>query len=195
MIASFMPFMPVLFRHEGGYANDPRDPGGETNYGISKRSYPAENIKGMTRARAEAIYKRDFWAKIGGDSLPAGVDVAVFDAAVNSGPRRAAEWLQEVVGVKRDGIIGPDTIRATKAANPRDVIERFSDRRLKFMKSSKDKNGRPLWPTYGKGWQRRVDDVRAVALGMVTDNRVVAVVDTPSVLSRLIDLIMGIFRK
>lgn len=196
MIYNFLPFAPVLFAHEGGYANDPRDPGGETNFGISKRSYPAENIRAMTKERAQSIYKRDYWDKIKGDQLPSGVDVVVFDAAVNSGVSRASKWLQEIVGVKQDGVIGPDTIKAVMARDPLVVIDRYSDRRLAFMKSAKDKSGKLLWPTYGRGWERRVVAVENHAK-TVMEKGVVSASPKPSrsLLSIILELIKGVFRK
>ena len=88
MKANFEQCLAHVLRSEGGYVNDPNDPGGETNMGISKRAYPHENIKGMTRARAATIYRRDYWDAVQGDSLPAGLDLVAFDPAVNSVARR-----------------------------------------------------------------------------------------------------------
>jgi lysozyme family protein len=92
---NFIPALAFVFRWEGGYVDDPRDPGGETKYGISKRSYPDVDIKNLTREKAAEIYKRDYWAKVGGDSLPFPFDVLAFDSAVNCGPGRALKWLGE----------------------------------------------------------------------------------------------------
>lgn len=149
-----------LLAHEGGYVNDKRDPGGETNMGISRRAYPKENIKGMTRARAEAIYKRDYWDACRCDELPGGVDYVVFDAAVHSGPSRSAKWLQQAVGVTADGKIGAITLTATAKNYPPAVIERAIGFRLAFVKRL------PLWATHGNGFARRLEEVRTVALGM-----------------------------
>ena len=150
-----------ILRHEGGYINDPHDPGGETNMGISKRSYPLEDIKNMTRERAAAIYRRDFWNAIRGDELPAGVDLAAFDAAVNSGPSRAAKWLQRAVAVKADGVVGPNTLAAVQKADPARTINRMLDDRLAWL------HGLPTWERYRIGWSRRIGEVRAVGLDMV----------------------------
>lgn len=152
--------MAEVFRHEGGYANDPHDPGGETNMGISKRSYPNENIKGMTRDRAKAIYRRDFWNAVSGDSLPAGLDLVAFDPAVNSGVSRGAKWLQQALGVKADGKIGPNTIATAKAAKAEAVIDRACDLRLAWLRTL------PTWSRYGKGWTSRVESIRDVATAM-----------------------------
>ena len=97
-MADFNKAIPIILAHEGGWVDDPADPGGETNMGISKRSYPKENIRGMTRERAAQIYRKDFWDKLKCDDLPAGLDLVAFDAGVNSGPARGAKWLQQAVG-------------------------------------------------------------------------------------------------
>ncbi|UFM63632.1 glycoside hydrolase family 108 protein [Paracoccus sp. MA] len=149
-----------VLRHEGGYVNDPHDPGGETNMGISKRSYPQEDIKGMTRARAAEIYRRDYWNPVRGDDLPAGMDLVAFDAAVNSGVSRGAKWLQTALGVSADGKIGPQTIAAAKEAHPEAVIDRAVSARLAWLRTLK------TWSRFGKGWTSRVESVREVATAM-----------------------------
>ena len=149
-----------VLQHEGGYVKDPHDPGGETNMGISKRSYPRENIKAMTRARAAAIYRRDFWDAVAGDDLPAGLDLVAFDAAVNSGPSRGAKWLQTALGVAADGKIGPATIAAARKAHPEAVIDRATSARLAWLRTL------PTWGRFGKGWARRVDSIHDEASAM-----------------------------
>lgn len=145
---------------EGGYVNHPSDPGGETNMGISKRSYPRENIKGMTRDRAAQIYRSDFWAPVRGDDLPAGLDLVAFDPAVNSGVSRGAKWLQQALGVTADGKIGAQTIAAARTANAEAVIDRACDLRLAWLRTL------PTWKTFGKGWDRRIESVRETATAM-----------------------------
>lgn len=164
MKANFERCLSFVLKHEGGYVNDPQDPGGETNMGISKRSYPSENMKGMTRARAGLIYRRDYWDAVRGDELPAGLDLVAFDAAVNSGVSRGAKWLQEAVGVPADGKVGPQTLAAANAAHPEAVIDRACGLRLAFLRKL------PTWGRYGKGWGRRVEDVRATAITMATQS-------------------------
>jgi lysozyme family protein len=149
-----------VLKHEGGYVNHPRDPGGETNLGISRRSYPKEDIKGMTRERAAFLYRRDFWNAVRGDDLPAGLDLVAFDAAVNSGVSRGAKWLQQALGVEVDGKIGPATIEAAKKADAQATVNRALDIRLAFLRRL------ATWPTFGKGWGRRVEAVRSAALDM-----------------------------
>lgn len=160
MKANFDRCMTEVFKHEGGYVNHPSDPGGETNMGISKRSYPKEDIRGMTRERASQIYRRDFWAKIKGDDLPAGLDMVAFDAAVNSGPSRGAKWLQQALGVPADGKIGPVTINAARQQYAPAAIQRAIGFRMAFLK------GLPTWSKFGKGWAKRLQAVEAAALDM-----------------------------
>lgn len=140
----------LVIGHEGGYVNHPDDPGGETKYGISKRSYPKEDIANLTLERARAIYREDFWEACGCDRLPHPVDFQVFDAAVNSGCRRASEWLQQAVSAKQDGKIGPETLAAVRGMNPYAVSAAFLGRRLAFMTRLS------TWPSFGRGWARRI---------------------------------------
>jgi lysozyme family protein len=163
MKANFEACMAEVFKHEGGYVNDPHDPGGETNMGISKRSYPKENIRGMTRERAAQIYRKDFWDKLKCDDLPAGLDLVAFDAGVNSGPARGAKWLQQAVGVDADGKIGPQTIAAAQTTYGPAAVQRAIGFRLAFMMAAKAPGGKRLWDDFGKGWQRRCDEVQALA--------------------------------
>jgi lysozyme family protein len=135
---------------EGGYVNDPRDPGGETKFGISKRSYPDEDIAGMTLNRAKDIYRRDFWEVARLDVMPEDVRFAVFDLAVNSGVVPAITMLQRAVGVNDDGILGPRTLAAVNATPASRVIARLCAERLRLMTDLK------TFDTYGRGWTRRV---------------------------------------
>lgn len=138
--------------HEGGYVNDSRDPGLETKYGISKRAYPDEDIAGLTLERAKQIYRRDYWDAVRADDMPDAVRFDLFDAAVNSGVRQAAKWLQRAAGAKDDGIIGPKTILAVRMADPHKLAARFNGHRLRFLTDLK------TWQTFSKGWARRIAD-------------------------------------
>lgn len=160
MKSNFDACMKIIFAHEGGYVNHPRDPGGETNMGITKRSYPKEDIRGMTKVRAAQIYRRDFWDAVRGDDLPAGLDLVAFDAAVNSGVSRGAKWVQSAVGAKMDGKIGPATIAAALAMDRADSVRRACAARMAFLRSLK------TWDAFGKGWARRVSETEAAALEM-----------------------------
>jgi lysozyme family protein len=140
----------ALIGNEGGYVNDPRDPGGETNWGISKRSYPLLDIKALTQADAKVIYKRDYWDRAQCDRLPQGVAFEVFDAAVNSGIGQAIRFLQRAAGVADDGQVGPMTLAAVGRLEPETVQARINGHRLEFMTRL------TTWPVFGAGWARRV---------------------------------------
>lgn len=141
-----------LIAHEGGYVNDPRDPGGETNWGISKRSYPNLDIKALTREQAKSIYKRDYWDRAGANQYDPELGFAVFDAAVNSGIGNAVRFLQRAVGVADDGNIGPITVAAVKSRSTAKVLLGFYGERLEFMTKLS------VWDRFGKGWARRIAD-------------------------------------
>lgn len=138
-----------LLGHEGGYENDPRDPGGETNWGISKRAYPTVDIKALTQDGAKAIYRRDYWAPAHADELPDTVRFDVFDAAVNHGVSQSAKWLQRACGANPDGVIGAATVAAARAAGSQ-LAAHFNGYRLQFYTDSGN------WAVFGKGWARRV---------------------------------------
>jgi lysozyme family protein len=139
-----------LIGHEGSYVNDSNDPGGETKWGISKRSYPHLNIATLTRDEARSIYRRDFWGRIHGDEMYDGLAFQVFDFAVNSGIETAVRYLQRSVGAADDGIWGDESQRATAAITESDAIMRLNGERLDFMTRLKN------WPFHGKGWARRI---------------------------------------
>lgn len=151
-----------LLLHEGEFTNDPRDAGnwtggkrGEgrlrgTKYGISAAAYPEEDIAAVTIVRARELYRRDYWGKAGCDALPALVRFHVFDAAVNSGPRKAIEWLQAAVHETVDGIIGPRTLQAVQSTPELRIVARINGYRLDHMTQAWN------WPTYSRGWVARV---------------------------------------
>lgn len=140
----------AVIGHEGGYVNNPKDPGGETKYGISKRAYPTLNIAALTLEQAKAIYHRDYWQAVGCDDVPEAVRFDLFDAAVNSGVKQAVEWLQQACGAVADGSLGPKTKAAASAMNGYDLRARFTGHRLQFMTDL------ATWRTFGKGWARRL---------------------------------------
>lgn len=139
-----------VLSHEGGYVNDPRDPGGETQWGISKRSYPTLNIRALTREEAKAIYRRDFWERVRGDELPEAMAFQALDAAVNHGIGNAVRWLQRAAGVADDGVVGAITLRALRNADPDDLVLAFNAERLEFYAKLSD------FSAFGRGWIRRV---------------------------------------
>lgn len=170
MKSNFKKSLSLVLAHEGGFVNHPKDPGGATNKGITIATYRAHvkkngtvnDLKNITDAQVEKVYREEYWNKIKGDQLPSGVDYAVFDFAVNSGPARAAQYLQSVVGVKQDKIIGPATIAAVNKMQPAKVIADLCAKRLAFLKALS------TWPTFGKGWGRRVDGVEHEAFIMAS---------------------------
>jgi lysozyme family protein len=139
-----------LIGHEGGYVNNSADPGGETKFGISRRSYPLEDIRNMTLERAKAIYLRDYWGPAGCDAVPDGVKFDLFDTAVNSGTTTAIRLLQGAAGVTQDGIVGPLTLQALSSMPVPRLVARFNGFRLAFMAAT------PQWDTFGRGWARRI---------------------------------------
>jgi lysozyme family protein len=139
-----------LMGNEGGYTPGVGDPGGETNWGISKRSYPDVDIKALTRDQAKAIYLRDFWNRIHADDLADGVAFQAFDFAVNSGIETSVRKLQRAIGVADDGHWGPHTQAAAAAMSETDTIMRLNAERLDFM------TGLSNWSVAGRGWARRI---------------------------------------
>lgn len=137
-----------LLGHESGYVDNPNDPGGETNWGISKRAYPHVGIKNLTKERAKEIYMKDFWQPLA-EAHPA-VRYQAFDFAVNSGIQTATRKLQQAVGVADDGHWGPRSAAALLAADLNDTLMKYAALRLLFMT---DLNN---WERAGKGWARRI---------------------------------------
>jgi len=135
---------------EGGYVNDPHDPGGETKYGISRRSYPGEMIRTITLAHAKEIYLRDYWGPTGCESVPDAIKFDLFDMAVNSGVGTAIKTLQRTVGVDDDGNLGPVTLQAVVSMPALRFVARFNGARLQFMSAL------PTWPSFGRGWANRI---------------------------------------
>ena len=147
---SFQEAYVKLLEHEGGYNFNPNDPGGETNWGISKRAYPAVNIAKLTMNEAGEIYKRDYWDKLHCDSLGEKLAFQLFDAALNSGINQATKWLQRSINVEVDGVFGKNTLAASKLYDESTVVSRFNGHRLAFMCDLK------TFDVFGRGWARRI---------------------------------------
>lgn len=150
---------------EGGYVNDPDDPGGETKFGISKRAYPYVDIKALTREQAAAIYRRDYWTAVGLDSVADtdGSDrplfaIAVFDTAVNLGPLRAKKIAQQAAGTTPDGIWGPLTRKAFRERSDELLVEMLCFYRRQAYRDIVER--RPASGKFLKGWMRRVDELQ-----------------------------------
>lgn len=137
-----------LLGHEGGYVNDPTDPGGETKWGISKRSYPHTDIKNLTKEQAAIIYYNDFWAPLG--DADSAIKFQLFDFAVNSGIQTAVRKLQVVIGVADDGHWGPRSKAVLATLEASDVLLLLNAARLEYMTKLS------TWPDFGKGWARRI---------------------------------------
>lgn len=146
----FDDYIERVLSHEGGYVNDARDPGGETKFGIAKRSYPSVDIKGLTRDAAKAIYKRDFWDRVKADTLPRQFAFQALDAAVNHGIGNAVRWMQRAVGAADDGVIGPVTLGKVQRFDPADLVLLFNAERLEFYAKLQN------FDAFGRGWTRRV---------------------------------------
>jgi lysozyme family protein len=143
----------LVLGYEGGYVNDPSDPGGETNMGICKRDYPELNIKNITRDQATVIYKSKYWDVCKCDLLPSALAICVFDSAVNQGTGTSVRLLQEALGVTIDGNVGPVTLAATEQKDIKRLVRDFTGCRI--LRYTKTKN----WDIYGKGWIKRAIDV------------------------------------
>lgn len=140
----------IVVGHEGGYVNNPADPGGETKWGISARSYPALHIASLTIEDARAIYLRDYWTRCRCDDLAGPLALIVFDAAVNNGVAQASRWLQIAVGVVPDGVVGPATIARALARNEVAAAADVHSRRILMMAAL------PTWQKFGAGWAKRL---------------------------------------
>jgi lysozyme family protein len=140
----------IVIGHEGGYSHNAADPGGETKYGISKRSYPSVNIGALTLDQAKAIYLTDYWNKAGCDLCDPGLALIVFDAAVNNGVGQAVRWLQGALGVAADGVIGPATRQAIRQADAQKTLVELHASRINMMANL------ATWKTFGRGWSRRL---------------------------------------
>jgi lysozyme family protein len=168
MIDNFEQCLALVLKSEGGFVNNPKDPGGMTNLGVTKKvweewvGHPVDEaaMRALGPQDVAPLYKKNYWDKIKGDDLPNGVDYACFDLAVNSGVGRAAKVLQQALGVSADGAIGPATMDALESANPRQIATSICEIRLAFLQAL------PTWGTFGKGWGRRVAEVEQTSFSM-----------------------------
>ncbi len=152
----------LILKHEGGYVNNPNDTGGETNFGISKRAYPDLNIAELSVETAQEIYKRDFWDKVKGDKLPEGLDLMVFDFAVNAGVSRASKVLQKILGAKQDGIIGSKTLNLLKTqGDTLGLITEYYRLRQAYYESIDS------FQHFGHGWTRRNNETLKESLSWI----------------------------
>jgi len=158
----------LVIVNEGGYVDNPADPGGATNWGCTKAVWEQyighevskKDIRNLTKEDVKPLYKRNYWDAIHGDALPSGLDYCLFDCAINSGVGRATKFIQEIVGVFADGAIGNNTVTAINQMNTVTMINEFSDKRQAFLETLK------TFPVFGKGWTKRVTEVRIKSLEM-----------------------------
>ena len=169
MISNWDNAFKLMLKSEGGYVNNPADPGGMTNLVVTKatwenwvgRESDEAEMRGLTPEKVEPLYKKKYFDAVRGDELPAGLDYLMFDFAVNAGAGRAIKTLQTAVGVTPDGGFGPITMAAVKSVNPVELIERFSQAKEDFYRSL------TTFSTFGTGWLNRVADVKQHATSMV----------------------------
>ena len=170
MLSNWQKSFELMLKSEGGYVNNPADPGGMTNLGVTKstwenwvgRESDEAEMRGLTPEKVEPLYKKKYFDAVRGDELPMGLDYLMFDFAVNAGAGRAIKTLQTAVGVTPDGGFGPMTMAAVLAVDPVELIERFSQAKKDFYRSL------TTFSTFGKGWLNRVADVKQHATSMVT---------------------------
>lgn len=168
MKENFQKALDAVLHHEGGFSNHKDDPGGMTNLGCTKKvweewvGHPVDEktMRALTPADVAPLYKKKYWDAVRADDLPDGVDYIVFDTAINSGPGRAVKFLQGCVGADMDGALGPKTLAAVMATDPKKLVEDYAKRRLSFLQDL------PTWSTFGKGWSRRVAEVENTASTM-----------------------------
>lgn len=159
----------LLLKSEGGFVNNSKDPGGMTNLGVTKvtweeyTKHPTTEavMRSLTPELVAPLYKRRYWNGSNCDSLPSGLDYAVFDFAVNAGPGRAIKTLQEALGCLVDGYIGSKTLQQINATDPRTLIDKFSKAKEDFYKTLK------TFDTFGKGWLNRIAEVKTNATNMI----------------------------
>lgn len=149
--------LPLILRYEGGYVDHPSDPGGETKYGISKRSYPDLDIQHLTIEDAGEIYYRDYWQVCRCDDLPRALALSVFDSAVNQGTHAAIKLLQDAVAVDTDGILGSVTLEAARHGTLGNHLASFTTARI--LRYTNTRN----FDVFGRGWVARAIHVYGVS--------------------------------
>jgi len=173
MKGNFSACLEVVLHHEGGWSDHKDDPGGATMKGITLTTYsnflgrPAtkDELRNIPDEHVETIYRRHYWDRVAGDGLPDGLDLSVFDMAVNAGVSRAGRMLQEIVGSQIDKSIGKKTLAAVAEQDTLSLIRQYSEERRRFYKSLK------TFPVFGRGWLRLVNEVEAKAKEMQDDVR------------------------
>ena len=169
-MSNFSECLKLVLHHEGGYVNHPKDPGGETNMGVTKRVYEefggTKDMKDLEFEDVMPIYKKNYWDRVKADDLPAGLDLCVFDFGVNAGTGRAAKYLQSLVGATADGAIGPNTLKTVEVyvqiEGIEATIEAYQKNRQGYYEKLK------TFETFGRGWTRRNSETTEAALKMIS---------------------------
>jgi lysozyme family protein len=167
MQSNFKECLDLVLKSEGGWVNNPSDPGGETNLGVTKSvweeyvGHPVTTMKNLTPADVAPMYEQKYWRPCYGEVLPRGLDFVVFSMGVNAGPGRSVKLLQSSIGCVPDGVIGPKTRELISTSNSATLIAKFSESRREYYRALK------TFPIFGKGWLARVDREEQEALNMV----------------------------
>jgi lysozyme family protein len=170
MSSNFKECLELVLKAEGGWVNHPKDPGGETNLGVTKRvweewvGHPVESLKKLTKEDVAPLYEQKYWRPCYCEVLPRGLDFVVFSMGVNAGPGRSVKLLQSAIGILPDGIIGPRTRALISSSNGADIVAKFSEVRREYYKSLK------TFPIFGRGWLARVDREEEEALQMIKNS-------------------------
>ena len=159
----------TILHHEGGYVNHPKDPGGETNLGVTKKVYQehggTKDMKDLLVEDVAPIYKKGYWDKMKCDDIPSGLDLCLFDFGVNAGPGRAAKFLQQMIGTTVDGGIGPNTLAKLeeyiRENGEHEAVNKYQEMRQKYYEQLS------TFDTFGKGWTRRVEETTKLALDLI----------------------------
>ena len=165
MASDYKECLDLVLKSEGGWVNNPNDPGGETNLGVTKAvweeyvGHPVTTMKNLTKDDVAPLYEQKYWRACYGEVLPRGLDFIVFSMGVNAGPGRSVKLLQQSIGCVPDGVIGPTTRSLICASNTATLINKFSEVRREYYKSL----GKPM---FEKGWLTRVDHEETTALDM-----------------------------
>jgi lysozyme family protein len=168
MTKNFRDCLELVLKHEGGFVNHPKDPGGMTNLGVTKKVWEdwighevdEKAMRALTPTIVAPMYEMKYWRTSYCEKLPRGLDLLVFSMAVNAGSGRSVKLLQEAIGVVADGVIGPRTMARINEANVETLIDKFSEARTAFYRGLK------TFPVFGKGWLSRTDKEHSEALDM-----------------------------
>ena len=170
MASDYKECLDLVLKSEGGWVNNPNDPGGETNLGVTKAvweeyvGHPVTTMKNLTKDDVAPLYEQKYWRACYGEVLPRGLDFIVFSMGVNAGPGRSVKLFQQSIGCVPDGVIGPATRSLICASNTATLISKFSEVRREYYRSLK------TFPIFGKGWLSRVDHEEATALNMAKNS-------------------------